>query len=439
MSDWTLEQLTEWDTKICEIGKNMGLDWFPIVYEVIDYYDMISAMSHHGMPSHYNHWSYGKSFESILYRYNEGETGLPYEMIINSNPSTAYLMRENPLFLQILIMAHCVGHSDFFKNNRAFAHTNPTSVVASMRASKKQIQSYIEDPSIGIEKVEKVIDCAHALAFNTELLGRDREAHASKKKKFSDLIRNDQDGTWHGFDLTRIPLEPDYDLLAFIGEHGKHLEDWEREVINLIREESVYFAPQMRTKICNEGFAVWTHKKIIEALDLPQELHIPFMKSHNQVVRPAEGTINPYYMGLYFFERIEKEQGIPGVMLAREFYHDESMIREFVDEKTCEDLGLFTYSLKKSRSSESIISIDDVPSDGWKEIRQSLIDQIGANQIPKIYVDDLRQDGTLILRHDHEGRDLDLEHAEHVVKQIKTLWKRPVKLFTVLEDEDFEI
>ena len=97
-----------------------GLDWFPIYYETCDYYEMIGHMSYHGMPSHYPHWSYGKTFERTHQLYNAGMEGLPYELIINSDPSIAYLMRENPMYLQLLIMCHCIGHSDFFKNNRMF-------------------------------------------------------------------------------------------------------------------------------------------------------------------------------------------------------------------------------------------------------------------------------------------------------------------------------
>ena len=140
--DWKVKDLEEWDDKVCELAKSYSLDWFPINYEICDYYEMIGHMSYHGMPSHYQHWSYGKSFERTHQMYNMGAEGLPYELIINSNPSIAYLMKENPLYLQILIMAHCVGHSDFFKNNRMFKNTRPESIVGRLRSAKKRIQSY---------------------------------------------------------------------------------------------------------------------------------------------------------------------------------------------------------------------------------------------------------------------------------------------------------
>ena len=113
MSEWTHKDLKHWDEKICKIAEDYGLDWFPITYEVCDYYEMIGHMSYHGMPSHYNHWSYGKSFERTHQMYNMGMEGLPYELIINSIPSIAYLMKQNPLYLQILIMKslNCISIS----------------------------------------------------------------------------------------------------------------------------------------------------------------------------------------------------------------------------------------------------------------------------------------------------------------------------------------
>ena len=116
-----MAELAHWDDKIVRVAADLGLDWHPIDYEVIDYQEMLGAMAYTGLPTHYRHWSYGKEYERTHTLYNMGQVGLPYEMIINSNPSIAYLMRENPLYIHILTMAHCVGHSDFFKNNRMFA------------------------------------------------------------------------------------------------------------------------------------------------------------------------------------------------------------------------------------------------------------------------------------------------------------------------------
>ena len=442
MSEWSFDELQEWDEKIVEMAKGYGLDWHPIVYEICDYYEMIGHMSYHGMPSHYHHWSFGKSFERTHQMYNLGMTGLPYELIINSNPSIAYLMRENPMYLQILIMAHCVGHSDFFKNNRNFSHTKPDSVIAKMRSAKKRIQGYIEDPSIGIEKVERVLDACHSISMNVERYGRARIPHGEKKKKWVNRVKEDK-GVIKNIDVSRVPIEPDFDILGFIVEHGNHLDDWERDVINIVHEESVYFMPQIRTKIMNEGWASFWHYKIMHELDLPDKYHLPFLKSHNQVVRPFTDRINPYHMGFYIFSRIEEEQGLDACFFAREQHHDESAIREYIDEKACRDLGLFSYSLKNIRRG-SVYTIDDVPDEvGWKEIKADLLRNVGINRLPKIYVEQAHRNGELTLRHEHDGRDLDLNYADAVVRHISEIWEDAVKLLTIIEEdgdgEEFEI
>ena len=133
MSDWTVGDLQHWDDKICKVATDFGLDWFPVDYEIIDYQEMLGAMAYTGIPTHYRHWSYGKEYERTHTLYNLGQTGLPYEMIINSNPSIAYLMRENQLHIHVLTMAHCIGHSDFFKHTShgtSFYHAPATVSVA---------------------------------------------------------------------------------------------------------------------------------------------------------------------------------------------------------------------------------------------------------------------------------------------------------------------
>jgi len=435
MSNWTFKDLESWDDKVCKAAESMGLDWFPITYEVCDYYEMIGHMSYHGMPSHYQHWSYGKSFERTHQMYNLGAEGLPYELIINSNPSIAYLMKENPLYLQILIMAHCVGHSDFFKNNRGFKFTNPESVVFRFRNARKRIQGYIENPNIGLKKVEKFLDSLHAIRFQTERNFLKRKTRPEIKKKYINLINNDNDNEYKNFDLDRPLLEPDRDLLSFFIEYGSHFDDWQIDILTIVKNESQYFMPQMNTKILNEGWASFCHYTLCNELDLPQEYHIPFLKSHNQVVRPHIGKINPYHIGFYLFQKIKKEKGLEECFFIRSIHDDIAAIRAYLDIEDYRELNLFSYSSKKDH-----ISIDEISDEkGWKEVRQDLLLNTGINSIPSIIVSDVLRSGDLILKHLHDGRDLDLEYAEKVVDKIKTLWPKDVKFFTIIEEESWEI
>ena len=434
---YKLDDLEKWDERIMEIAAKHNLDPFPIEYESIDYYEMIGAMSHHGMPSFYSHWSFGKAFERTHQMYNLGQEGLPYELIINSNPSIAYLMRENPLPLQILIMAHCVGHSDFFKNNRMFKNTRPTSVIQSFRSAKKRIQGYIEDPTIGIDEVEKVIDACHAIQFQTTKHGlRRRSQDEIKEEKIEKLKKAKEDNDQLAINilnaqLEKVPMEPDYDLLGFIAENAK-LPDWKRDIIEIIRQEGQYFWPQIQTKIMNEGWASYWHYTICHELDLPTEIHLPIIKSHNQVIRPHLGSINPYHLGFHMFQRIKEKFGMEECFIAREACHDSSFIRQYLDEKLCQDLNLFTYSDKKYQG----VLIDDISDDeGWENIRNELSKSAGGGSIPIVYVDNVEKSGTLIIRHEHDGRDLEEDYARKVLNHIQNLWTNGTKLIAKINND----
>ena len=436
MSDWDFKDLQDWDDKISKIAEKYGLDWFPISYEVCDYFSMIGHMSYHGMPTHYGHWSYGKTFERTRTMYNMGMEGLPYELIINSNPSIAYLMRENPLYLQVLIMAHCVGHSDFFKNNRMFKSTRPESVVARFRNSKKRIQSYVEDHTIGISEVEKVVDACHALQFQTHRYGQTRKSEGELRKKYEKLIKNDKSGDFIGFDINKKPLEPDYDILGFICENSKNMPAWKADIINIVRDESKYFIPQIQTKIMNEGWASFWHYTIMHDLKLESDLHLPFLKTHNQVIRPHIGGLNPYHLGFVIFQDIKERYGMDECFIAREASHDVAFINQYLTRDLCEKLGLFSFSHKRKQG----YTIDEISDDfGWEEIKKDLIKSIGTNGIPVIYIEEIESDNTLILRHEHDGRDLEIEHAEKVVEHVTTLWGDRSQLFTIIEEETWEI
>lgn len=434
--EYSLDTLQYWDEKICKIAKKYNLDWFEINYESIDYYEMIGAMAHHGMPSMYSHWSFGKSFERTHQMYNLGQEGLPYELIINSNPSIAYLMRENPLPLQILIMAHCVGHSDFFKNNRMFKNTRPDGVIQRFRSAKKRIQSYIEDPTIGIEEVEKVIDACHAIQFQTTKHGlRRRTQEEIKEEKINQLKLAKEKSDISAIsrierELDIYPLEPDYDILAFISENAK-LPDWKRDIIEIIRDEGQYFWPQIQTKIMNEGWASYWHYTLCHELDLPSEYHLPIIKSHNQVIRPHIGGINPYHLGFHMFQHIKKNKGIEECFIARESCHDGSFIRQYLDEEICSELNLFSYSKKRFN-----ISIDEISDkDGWKIVRDDLAASVGGGSIPIVYVEKVLKNGNLFIVHEHDGRDLDIEHAKNVLNHIKNLWNNHVQILARIDGE----
>src|SRR5712692_2436722 len=164
-ASFTIDELESWNERIRAAARDFGLDPYPQEFEVCDHEDMLSYMVYSGMPSHYPHWSYGKNFEKLKTLYEYGVSGLPYEMVINSNPSIAYLMRDNSLCLHILTIAHVYGHNDFFKNNFTFRTTRPEFTLGTFKAHADRVRHYVDTPSIGLEKVETFLDAAHSLSL----------------------------------------------------------------------------------------------------------------------------------------------------------------------------------------------------------------------------------------------------------------------------------
>ncbi len=257
------------------------------------------------------------------------------------------------------------------------------------------------------------------------------------KKYYKKLMLEDTTGWWAShFNINKIPLEPDCNLLGFIAEHNKFLSEWERDLIRIVEKESQYFIPQANTKIMNEGWACMIHEKILNALKLPDEYHLSFIRLHNQVVRPHLGRINPYHLGFKIFKYIEEKQGFSECLRVRNDHSDETFIKAYLNEELCRELNLFTYSF---HNKEGYNKIDDISDEyEWQTVRDSLIKNVGINSVPVVLVKELQKDGTLILEHEHDGRDLELSEANKVFEQINELWHGDIKFTTIIEDETWE-
>ena len=254
---------------------------------------MLGYEAYLGMPSRYPHWSLRKAYERQKTLYRE-VNGLPYEMVINSNPCLAYLMKDNSLLLQILTMAHVYGHNDFFKNNRLFKEgTRAEYTLEMFKSHANRIREYIADPSIGYVQVEKVLDAAHAIRWQSSCRIGERERSREEKKEryVQKLIPTESE---HPLlekreklnipDLKKYPLEPEEDIIAFLCEYG-HLSEWEKDILQIVRDESSYFKPQIETKIMNEGWASYWHYHLLQQLNLPQGFHIEFFG--NSIIRSS--------------------------------------------------------------------------------------------------------------------------------------------------------
>lgn len=438
--DYVINDLEGWNDRIEKIVKEVGLDCYPQEFEIVGYKDMLAYEAYVGMPSKYPHWSYGKAYEKNKTLYSLNLTGLPYEMVINSNPSLAYLMRENTLLLQILTIAHVYGHNDFFKNNRIFKEgTRANQTISMFKLDADIIRSYVNDPGIGYENIERIIDSAHAIRYQVprvfgvkklsqEQLKENILAEYNKKienRSILDVYKNIDPP-----DVSKVPLEPDDDLIQFIIDHGD-LEEWERNVLSIVRRESVYFMPQIETKIMNEGWASYWHYTIMNLLDLPDSLHLEFIKRHNDVIAPLPSGLNPYYVGFKIFQDIERRYGREKIFEVRALERDESFIRKYLTRELCEELNLFQYA-KKGYD----IVVDEVSDEnGWKKIRDTIASNCGVGSIPYIRVSELnKKDYSLNLEHVFDGRELDTTYTKKTLKHIQELWKRKVTLSTHNKD-----
>lgn len=438
--EYVLKDLMEWNEAIESKAEELGLNFYPQEFEIIGFNEMLGYEAYVGMPSRYPHWSFGKSYEKNKTLYSFDLTGLPYEMVINSNPCLAYLMRENTLPLQILTMAHVYGHNDFFKNNRLFKEGTRAKLALEMfKLDGEIIREYINAPGIGYEKVERILDAAHAIRYNIgRVIGRkemtDEEIRKNRIEDYKKAIENksilDMNMVIEEPILDKIPLEPYDDVVGFIIKYGK-LEEWEKDIVRIVKRETEYFMPQIETKTMNEGWASYWHYNILKSLDLPEGLHFEFLKRHNDVVAPMLGGLNPYYVGFKMFEDIEKRYGRDKIFEVRSMERDASFIRRYLTQELCEELNLFQYGKK---SFDYVIEeVSD--EDGWKEIRDNLAFTAGLGSIPYIRVIDLNtRDLTLTLEHVYDGRELEATYAKETLKYVQQLWGYKVRLLTKNKD-----
>ncbi|AIY78983.1 SpoVR family protein [Clostridium botulinum] len=438
---YTLREIEEWNDKIEKKVIEYGLDFYNQEFEFIDFNEMLGYESYVGMPSKYPHWSYGKAYEKNKMLYSLNLTGLPYEMVINSDPCLAYLMKENTLLLQILTMAHVYGHNDFFKNNRLFKEgTNAKYAIEMFKLDADIIRKYINNPSIGYEKVERILDAAHAIRYQIgRVIGVKKLSHEEIKqsmiKDYESKLDNrgilNQDEKIEFPDLDKIPIEPEDDVVDFIIKYGD-LQEWERTVLKIVKRETEYFLPQMETKIMNEGWASYTHYNILKELNLPDGLHFEFLKRHNDVIAPIVGGLNPYYVGFKIFEDLDKKYGKEKIFEVREIERDSSFLRRYLTRELCEELNLFEYN----KRTFDIVVEEVSDEEGWKAIRDNLSYTCGIGGIPYIRVIDLNiKDYTLTLQHVFDGRELELNYAKKTLKYIQELWGKKVRLITKDSDK----
>lgn len=457
---------------------DFGLDFFKVNFEMLDYRTMNEIASYDGFPTRYRHWRFGMEYDRMSKSYAYGLHRI-YEMVINTDPCIAYLLVSNQLVDQKLVIAHVFGHSDFFKNNLWFAHTN-RKMLDEMANHASRVRRHIEKH--GLDRVEAFLDACLSLEnlIDIHQAGVLRHNHHEEIENDEDLpddnsleyklpakgymdtyinppefIEEQQRKRIEKIQsFKKNPVEPERDVLLFLLENAP-LENWQHDLLEIVREEAYYFAPQRQSKIMNEGWAVFAHTHIMTQYALePNEL-IDYADHHSGTMAISPGHLNPYKIGyeLYLdiedrwnrgafgleYERCEdfnqrrnwdKQLGLgrQKVFEVRRIYNDVGFIDEFLTEDFVRTHKLFNFDFNPETG------LYEISSREFQEIKRRLLFQLTNFGQPVIDVVDANYEnrGALYLVHNYEGIDLDIPWAQETLRSLYLLWGRPVYIETVV-------
>lgn len=479
--------------KIEEYARGYGLSFFPTAFEILPYDHINEVAAYGGFPSRYPHWRFGMQYEQLS---KSSEYGLStiYEMVINNSPAIAYLLEGNSLTDQKLVMAHVFGHVDFFKNNFAFRTTDQGRDPETGEPIRKWIDTMANHGAlirrwinrVGIERVETFIDDCLSLEnlidpYRSPARQPKRDEKAENREQYDKpgvepaRLRVDRDYMESYINPEeymeeqrkrvaeeaqkekRMPESPDRDVMGFLLEHAP-LEPWERDVLAVIRREAYYFAPQMQTKIMNEGWATYWHSKILTEKAADGSEIVEYADRCAGVLATQPGQLNPYKLGVELFRHIEdrwnkgqfgKEWedcdslavrqtwdrqlglGREKIFEARKLYTDVTFIDEFLTPDFVIDQKLYSFGYNDKNHRW------EVESRAFNEVKQTLLTQLTNAGNPIISVVDSNHDnrGELLLKHDHQGVDLRKDYAEAVLVSLQRIWRRPVEIDTKVEDK----
>jgi stage V sporulation protein R len=452
-----IERLRDGIDAAWEEAQKFGLDPFPTHFELVPAAIMYEFASY-SLPGRFSHWTHGKAYYRQKMQYDLGLSKI-YEMVVNTNPSYAFLMDMNNLLQNTFVAAHVFGHTDFFKNNAYFQHTSRRMIdKASIHAER--IAKYEFDH--GKDEVERFLDAVLSIQEHIDynlLLNNDDPVSTEEAKPVSTAY----DDLWGLDDKARkaeeerdrrpgktpkFPEKPEKDLLLFLTRHAPLLETWQRDVLEIVRTEMLYFIPQMQTKVMNEGWASTWHARIMRELGekgiISDSETVEFAQLHSGVLTPSQTSLNPYYIGYKIFEDIERRwdnptreeqdrlgrkpgMGHQKIFEVRELDNDVSFLRNYLTEDLIKDLDLYLY---KKEGDDWVIA-----EKNWEKVRDTIVGNMTNFGHPYLVVDngDYRGNRELYLTHLFEGQELDLNYAEKTLQHVYLLWGRPVHLETVFE------
>lgn len=482
-SEWSFELVDRYNREIERVASEFKLDTYPTQIEIISAEQMMDAYASVGMPLGYSHWSFGKQFLATEQRYRRGQMGLAYEIVINSDPCITYLMEENTMMMQALVIAHAAyGHNSFFKNNYLFkTWTNADAIIDYFLFAKNYVAKCEE--RYGEKQVEEILDSCHALMnYGVDRYKRPPNLSVQKEmlrqKEREEYLQSQINELWRTIPTkesddaeptdSRFPDEPQENILYFIEKNAPLLEPWQRELVRIVRKIAQYFYPQRQTQVMNEGWATFWHYTLLNQLYdegfLSDGFMIEFLQSHTNVVsQPSFDSrfysgINVYALGFSmmrdirricenpteedknYFPDLVNTDWVESLDFAMRNFKDESFISQYLSPKIIRDFKFFSLLDDDTRPELEISSIHN--DEGYYHIKKTLSEQynLGQNEPDiQVYNVNMKGDRSLTLRHYQYNRRPLAETVAEVTKHIARLWGFTVKLETVYEDGTIEL
>jgi len=491
--------------RIFQEVRDFGCDFYPTVVQMLTYDEISEIAAYGGFPVRFPHWKWGMEYEELQRGYQHGMHRI-YEMVVNTNPCYIYCLDSNTMLDNVTVVAHALFHNDFFKNNIFFAPTSQN-MMNQLANHGTRIRKYMQ--RWGKEKVTEFID--YVLRIETLI----DPANAWDKKIIKDVIIKDSRNYRHPPRLNvkneheymeqyinptdwrnamrkkveridaaeeiGIYMEPTKDIMGFIRDRAP-LKPWQADIVAMLHEESMYFAPQRMTKVLNEGWAsygdynIMARKGLVGLGQETEDSGIVEYAAHKMGVLGGKYSMNPYKLGYQLFLDIEERwnkgrfgdaydnetdiykkekwdtglgEGHQKVFDVRKNYNDVTAIAEFFTEEFCNKNEFFEW--KKYPNGEYKIENRD-----FKSIKQKLIARHLNGGLPVIRMTDpnYRGRGYMFLQHEYEGRQVYEPYVRATLESLWHLWGKDVFFATAnkageeivysihgpdLDDGDFQV
>lgn len=481
------DELAKLIPTIFDSVKKFGCDCYPTVVQMLTYDEMSEVAAYGGFPVRYPHWKWGMEYEELARGYEYGMHRI-YEMVINTVPCYIYCLDSNTLVDNVTVVAHALGHNDFFKNNIFFSPTSQ-SMLNQMANHGTRIRRYMS--RWGKEKVTEFID--HVMRLETmvdpkkawepkiikDVVMSDERTYQFPRRlnvenghDYMDPYLNEPKWVEEQREKTRraeiakeleLFNKPTRDILGFLRDHAP-LKMWQADIVSMLYEEALYYAPQRLTHMMNEGWASYIDFNMMAKQGMcglgqaSDDCGIVEYAAHKMGVLGGKYSLNPYKIGFCIFQDIEERWnkgqfgsdydeckdmrqkkdwdlklglGHEKVLEVRKFYNDAMFISEFFTEEFCNKYEFFEWKWYPNGETK-------IESRDYKKIKAGLMQKHLNGGLPDLQLVDpnFKGKGYLLIQHQSDGRCLYEQFIAPVLQSMYALWGNNVYLAS--KDKDGE-